>query len=175
MTLWQTMLPPLVGMVLTRLVPLRIALTDPLSRARQALVFREMWVLLLAAIAFPTVIAVLPAGISRGLWYAVLKVLLFLVVPLVTFRLLRGAEQSTSAIAVRVPRSCWLAPLLVVLAWFYLSRISPLAPPPYPVTGLPDPVTLAVASLVTLLTAGVLEEIFYRGFLQTRLENLVGR
>ncbi len=40
---------------------------------------------------------------------------------------------------------------------------------------LPDPVTVAVVSLITLLTAGVLEEVFYRGFLQTRLESLVGR
>ncbi|MDP9640936.1 membrane protease YdiL (CAAX protease family) [Actinopolyspora lacussalsi] len=175
MTLWQAMLPPLVGIVLTRLVPLRISVTDPLSRSRHASVVRDMWVVLVTAIAFPTVMAVLPAGISRGLWYAVLKVLLFLVVPLVAFRLLRGAEQPTSAIAVRVPRLRWLAPLPAVLAWFYLSRISPLAPPPYPAAALPDPVTLAMASLVTLLTAGVLEEIFYRGFLQTRLESLVGR
>lgn len=39
---------------------------------------------------------------------------------------------------------------------------------------LPDPVTLAVASLITLLTAGVLEEVFYRAWLQTRLEVLLG-
>ncbi|MGJ7906454.1 CPBP family intramembrane glutamic endopeptidase [Actinopolyspora sp. H202] len=175
MTLWQAMLPPLVGIALTRMVPLGLTETDPFSRSPRALVFREMWVILVAALAFPTVIAVLPAGASRGVGYAALKVLLFLVVPLVAFRLLRGEEQPTAAIPFRVPRLRWLAPLPAVLAWFYLSRIGPLAPPPYPAAALPDPVTLAVVSLVTLLTAGVLEEVFYRGFLQTRLESLLGR
>ncbi|WP_176797853.1 CPBP family intramembrane glutamic endopeptidase [Actinopolyspora mzabensis] len=175
MTLWQAMLPPLVGIVLTRVLPLGLAETDPLSRSPRALVFRQMWVLLVAALAFPIVIAVLPTGISRGLWYAILKVLLFLVVPLVAFRLLRRGQPHSAAVVVRVPRLRWLAPLPAVLAWFYLSRVSSLAPPPYPAAALPDPVTLAVVSLVTLLTAGVLEEIFYRGFLQTRLESLLGR
>ncbi|MGV0584314.1 CPBP family intramembrane glutamic endopeptidase [Mycobacteroides chelonae] len=34
---------------------------------------------------------------------------------------------------------------------------------------------MAVASLITLLTACVLEEVFYRGFVQTRPESLGGR
>jgi membrane protease YdiL (CAAX protease family) len=70
----------------------------------------------------------------------------------------------------------WPAAVLAlpaVAVWFVLARISPLAPP---LSGdLPDPVTLAVGSLITLVTASVLEEVFYRRWLQTRLEARLGR
>ncbi len=134
-----------------------------------------MWTVVAMAVVFPVMIAVLPAGFSRDVGYALSKVALFLVVPLMAFRILRGTGPSSPAIPLRVMRPRWLAPIPAVVAWFCLSRISPLAPPPVPAEALPDPVTLAVASLVTLLTAGVLEEVFYRGFLQTRIESLLGR
>nr|WP_235733584.1 CPBP family intramembrane glutamic endopeptidase [Mycobacteroides chelonae] len=75
----------------------------------------------------------------------------------------------------RLDRTRILAPIVPVVAWIALARLGPLAPPASALSGLPDPVTVAVASLITLLTAGVLEEVFYRGFVQTRLESLVGR
>ncbi|WP_327588433.1 CPBP family intramembrane metalloprotease [Nonomuraea sp. NBC_00507] len=58
-------------------------------------------------------------------------------------------------------------------AWFALTEIGPFDPPL--TQALPDPGTLAITSLATLLTASVLEEIFYGGWLQTRLEVLHGR
>jgi membrane protease YdiL (CAAX protease family) len=63
--------------------------------------------------------------------------------------------------------------LPAALVWFYLSELSPLSPPTP--SDLPDAVTLAVGSAFTLLTASVLEEVFYRGWLQTRTETLLGR
>lgn len=174
-SLWGVVLPAVTGIVLARAIPPRMNTIDPLSAARRAQVRRETWVAAAMAVAFPAVIAALPAEASRGPWYAVLKVVLFLLVPLVAFRLLRGTGPGCRAIPVRVPRLRWLAPLPAIVVWFYLSQVSALAPPPTPAAALPDPVTLAVVSVVTLLTASVLEEIFYRGFLQTRLETLIGR
>ncbi|WP_342775101.1 CPBP family intramembrane glutamic endopeptidase [Nonomuraea diastatica] len=58
-------------------------------------------------------------------------------------------------------------------SWFLLAEVSPLSPPL--TQQLPDPLTLAIGSLITLLTASVLEEFFYRAWLQTRLEALYGR
>ncbi|WP_170837339.1 CPBP family intramembrane glutamic endopeptidase [Actinopolyspora xinjiangensis] len=174
-SLWSAMLPALVGLVLTRLVPPRMAVIEPLAGARRARVRGEMWVLVAMAVAFPVLLALLPPEVSRGAGYAVLKVVLFLVVPLAAFRSLRGTGPRPRAVSARVPRARWWFPLPAVVAWFYLSQVSVLAPPPVAAESLPDPVTLAVVSVVTLLTAGVLEEFFYRGFLQTRLERLVGR
>lgn len=126
---------------------------------------REAAVLVGLAVAFPLTVLAVPDDLA----YPLVKVGLLLVVPLVAFRLLRG----TGPRAPTIPRPLvWAAPCAAALAWFVLSQVGPLA---VPLTQeLPDPVTLAVASLVTLLTAGVLEEVFYRCWLQTRLERLLG-
>ncbi|TDQ54237.1 CPBP family intramembrane glutamic endopeptidase [Actinorugispora endophytica] len=165
-SLWASVLPALAAMALARLVPPRAALPRPLEGVTGRRLARETWVLVAAATVFP----VLVIGQNQSLWYPLAKVLLLLVVPLAAFRLLRGDAPGGRAIPAPVT---WLAPLPAVAAWFLLSQAGPLAPPL--TQELPDPVTLAVGSLVTLLTAGVLEEVFYRGWLQTRLEVRYGR
>ncbi|MGP3916903.1 lysostaphin resistance A-like protein [Nonomuraea sp. 10N515B] len=165
-SLWAALLPALAVMALTRLIPSATAPSPPLTGLPRPRLRRETWLLVAAAVVF----ALLVAGRARGDWYPLLKVLLLLAFPLVMFRLSRGGGLRARAI----PRPVvWLAPLPAVAAWFVLTEIGPFDPP---VTqALPDAVTLAITSLVTLLTASVLEEIFYRGWLQTRLEVLYGR
>lgn len=164
-------LPVAVGLVLARLIPFRLAATDPLASLDRARIQRELWWLVGLAVAFPVLstllrVVGLPPDV-RG----VLKVVLFLVVPLIVFRpgprvrVLRGPSE-----AVR-----WLAPIPAVVAFVYLNEFSPWTPAAPSADDLPDPVTLAVISLFTLLTASVLEEVFYRGWLQTRVETLLGR
>ncbi|GAA3130545.1 hypothetical protein GCM10010466_21490 [Planomonospora alba] len=170
-SLWAAAVPPLAALLLTRLVPPGRALPEPLAGLPRERLAREARVLVAAAVAFPLVVAGLAvAGQPRDAWYAVVKPLLLLAVPLIAFRLLRRGGPAARAI----PRPVvWLAPLPAVAAWFVLAEIWPFR---LPLTQeLPDPVTLAVVSLFTLLTASVLEEVFYRGWLQTRLEALYGR
>ncbi|RJL33091.1 CPBP family intramembrane glutamic endopeptidase [Bailinhaonella thermotolerans] len=164
--LLAAILPPLAAIVLTRLVPPRAEPPLPLAGLPRQRIAREAWALVGAAAVFSAVVA----GRPGQDWYPLAKLLLLLVVPLVVLRLSRGGGPRARAI----PRPVvWLAPLPAMAAWFVLSHFGPLATPL--TQDLPDPVTLAVASLVTLLTASVLEEIFYRGWLQTRLETLYGR
>ncbi|MFC4060871.1 CPBP family intramembrane glutamic endopeptidase [Planomonospora corallina] len=170
-SLWAAAVPALAAMLLTRLVPPGRALPEPLAGLPRERLVRETWALVAAAVAFPLVVGgLLAAGQPRDLWYAVVKPLLLLVVPLVAFRVLRRGGPAARAI----PRPVvWLAPLPAMAAWFVLAEVWPFR---VPLTQeLPDPVMLAVASLFTLLTASVLEEVFYRGWLQTRLEVLYGR
>ncbi|MET9343681.1 CPBP family intramembrane glutamic endopeptidase [Nonomuraea sp. NPDC003804] len=164
-SLWAALLPPLAAIVLAALVAPRTAVPRPLAGLPRPRLVKETWLLLAAALAFPVAVAL--AG--RGLLYPVAKILLLLVVPLVGFRLIRGRGPVARSIPAPVT---WLAPLPAFAAWFLLAEVSPLSPPL--TQQLPDPVTLAVGSLITLLTASVLEEIFYRAWLQTRLEALYG-
>ncbi|MBB3728966.1 CPBP family intramembrane glutamic endopeptidase [Nonomuraea dietziae] len=164
-TLWATLLPPLAAIILARLVPPRVPPPQPLAELPRPRLVTESRMLVAAALVFP--LAVLLVG--RGLLYPVVKVAILLVVPLVGFRLLRKGGPAARSMPAPVT---WLAPLPAVLTWFLLAEVSPLSPPL--TQQLPDPVTLAVGSLITLLTASVLEEIFYRGWLQTRLEALYG-
>ncbi|WP_327092368.1 CPBP family intramembrane metalloprotease [Nonomuraea sp. NBC_01738] len=165
-SLWAALLPQLAAVLLAMLVAPRAAIPQPLSGLPRPRLVKETWLLLAAAVAFPIAVAL----VGRGLLYPVAKIMILLVVPLVGFRLIRGDGPAARS----VPRPVtWLAPLPAVVAWFLLAEVSPLSPPL--TQQLPDPVTLAVGSLITLLTASVLEEFFYRAWLQTRLEALYGR
>ncbi|WP_084959470.1 CPBP family intramembrane glutamic endopeptidase [Thermoactinospora rubra] len=163
--LWGAILPPLAAIVLARLVPPRRDVPVPLTGLPPDRLRKEAWTL--AGLAL-LVAAVVP--FAEGLLYPLVKVLLLLVVPLVVLRVTRGDGPRAAAIPAPVT---WVAPLPAVAAWFLLSQVGPFAMP-LP-EQLPDPVTLVVGSLITLLTASVLEEIFYRCWLQTRLEALYGR
>ncbi|GGM95099.1 hypothetical protein GCM10010106_49850 [Thermopolyspora flexuosa] len=164
-SLWSAILPPLAAIVLTWAVSPRARVPLPLAGLPPGRVAREAWALVGAA-----VVMALAAPFAQGGLYPLAKLLLLLIVPLVAFRLTRGTGEKARAIPAPVT---WLAPLPAVAAWFLLSQVGPLA---IPLTRqLPDPVTLAVGSLLTFLTASLLEEVFYRAWLQTRLEVRYGR
>ncbi|MDG4765674.1 CPBP family intramembrane metalloprotease [Solwaraspora sp. WMMD406] len=167
-------IPLLVGVLLTRLVPARLP-TLPLvaDDARTALV-RQTLALLAIAVAFP----LLAFGLGpASVWYGPVKVALLIGG---TWWVLRSlAAPSPGAVEHRraIPAGWyWLGPLPAMVAWGYLSYYSPLRGPD-DLSGYRDydPVFLAGAMVLTFLTAGVVEEVFYRAVLQTRLEALLGR
>ncbi|MFF5265154.1 CPBP family intramembrane glutamic endopeptidase [Actinomadura viridis] len=162
-SLWAVALPPLAALVLARLVAPARDVPSPLAGLPENRLRREAWTLVAAALLLALV---LPLG---DVLYLPAKLLLLLAVPLLAFRLTR--QDGPRARTFPTPVT-WIAPISAVLAWFVLSQVWPFASPL--TQDLPDPVTLAVASLITFLTASVLEEVFYRGWLQTRLEVLYG-
>ncbi|MFI9553814.1 lysostaphin resistance A-like protein [Nonomuraea endophytica] len=164
-SLWSAFVPALAAIVLAMLVPPKTEPPLPLQELPRARLVRETQVLVGAA-----VLMAIAAPFAPDLLYHGAKVVFLLVIPLVAFRLIRGGQPKARAIPKPVT---WLAPLPAVVAWFVLSQIGPFSPPPP--GELPDMVTLVVLSLLTLLTASVLEEFFYRAWLQTRLEVLYGR
>jgi membrane protease YdiL (CAAX protease family) len=160
--------PYLVGLILIRLVPpalpaLRGTPDDDLRR--------QAWWLIGLALAFPVA-----AWFSRDtLVYPVLKILILLVGAWVVLRRIKRPSAGPAHRA-EIPRLWyWLGPAVVILGWGYLFFYSPLVETD--VSGYQDwdRVELAVVALYTFLTASVLEEIFYRVILQTRLEELWGR
>lgn len=161
---WVILLPSAVGIALTLVVPWRAAPMPvvPVRRSRLLLSTAGMLVLL---IVFSSAVGLVPL---RGEDYVLGKLVLLMFIPGVLLLLVRDAVK----IKVRTGMWRWWAPLLVIAIWFYLSQSAPWNPRYDP--GDVDPVYLIIAAVATAITAGVGEELFFRRWLQTRLEATLG-
>ncbi|MEV0645054.1 type II CAAX endopeptidase family protein [Phytomonospora sp. NPDC050363] len=160
--------PLAIGLVLTWLIPPR----TPRLEAPVVRPMRETWLMVASAVAFPVIAGgVVLAGVPNGGWYALLKLGVLLAVPLTALLLTRGSGP---------PKQRWhglwrwLWPLPAVAVWAYTEYFSPLSGPALDPADYPDLVETAIIATLTFLTASVLEEVFYRRWLQTRLEARLG-
>ncbi|MFT7839179.1 CPBP family intramembrane metalloprotease [Saccharothrix sp. BKS2] len=155
--LWFRWVPALVGIALVRLVPFEsVSPGEPPRRWRA-----QLAVLTAAAVAYALVLPL--ADGDAG--YLVVKLALLAVVPAVLLRRVRWSPA-------RPTGRRWV-PLVPVLGWLLVAYATPLAPP------ADDPGPAAAAALLAALVLGfgvnaVLEELFYRRWLQTRWEFAVG-
>lgn len=156
-SLWTAALPALAAIAVARLTPSAARPPEPGRRTKA-----EAAILVACA----TAMAVTAFTAGHGLAHIGLKLVFLLAVPLLAFRLLHSGKM-------RLSTAGRLAAVPAVALWFVLSQLTPLRTPL--TDDLPDPVTLVIGSLITLLTASVLEEVFYRRWLQTRLEAQFGR
>ncbi|MGC4938273.1 CPBP family intramembrane glutamic endopeptidase [Kribbella sp. DT2] len=152
--MWFRWLPAAVGILLIRLTPPQLD-RAPGGRSDR----RQAWILVGLALAFAVLLKLF------GL-FEVWKVLLLLLAPLAVFRWLGGRPTE------RWPATARWAPALPVAAWLLLTYVGPLAQE----SARPD---LAVLDLVMAMVAvflinSVLEEVFYRRWLQTRWEQQLG-
>ncbi|GAB3831545.1 CPBP family intramembrane glutamic endopeptidase [Kribbella italica] len=152
--MWLRWIPAAVGILLIRLTPPQLERQPGGVPDR-----RQAWILTGLAIAFAVLLKVF------GL-FEVWKLLLLLLVPLAVFRWLGGKPTAQWPTATR-----W-APALPVAAWLLLTYVGPLAQE----SSRPDlaALELVVTMLVVFLINSVLEEVFYRRWLQTRWEQLLG-
>ena len=162
--LWQVFLPPVVGVALTLLLPPRR--TSQPAVVGEARAFRH-------GTAFLAGLAVLTIGLGLSplsdVDFVLSKALLFMVLPALALRFVwrGGVEVLRAGGAWR-----WWAPLAVVVVWAWLSQAAPRVPAA-DFSGH-DLTFLLLGAAVTALTAGVGEELFYRRWLQTRLEVWLG-
>ncbi|SCG46103.1 CPBP family intramembrane glutamic endopeptidase [Micromonospora coxensis] len=165
--MWTRWIPALVGIALIRLVPPR---TDPRWPDPVA-PYREAVPLLLAGIAFAAVLPLLGGEPA----YTVGKLALLLGVPAVVFLAARrrpprwrpGPDPTGAAYR-------W-GPALPVAGWLVLSYATPLAVPASDWGRTVTPAELIATILVAFAVNALLEEVFYRRWLQTRWESLLGR
>lgn len=132
----------------------------------------ELVGLLVCAIAFPLLLS-LPLG-WHPLDYAWVKVLLLLALPGGLLWLSRRRAGGPSIVIHRPTVTAgMLLGAVAGTAWYlYVTQLSPAAPS---IERWPDLVTLIVAATFTALTASIGEEVFYRYWLQSRLEARLGR
>ncbi|MFD5092473.1 CPBP family intramembrane glutamic endopeptidase [Amycolatopsis thailandensis] len=179
LSLAGALIPALAGLLLIHGIPLHAPRLLPQVPDRRAL-GRQATALALIAFLWPLALfLVSQAGqhaLVRDIW-ALAKPLVFLALPLVLLRTLRPQGEPDPFRLSWLPRRAWqwLAPIPAVLLFGWLSVLGPLAPPLPSAEDYPDPVYLAVGATLTFFTANVLEEVFFRGMLQTRLEALFGR
>jgi membrane protease YdiL (CAAX protease family) len=169
--------PVLVGLLFIRLVPPRLPTMGTVTGAERVALCRQAVLLVALALAFPALALVLHMMPGGDYLYGPVKVLLLLGG---AWLVVRRSPFSAPARAHRdrLPRRWyWLGPVPAVAAWAYLLYCSPWGEGERDLSGYRswDPVLLAGAMLLTFLTASVLEEVFYRMLLQTRLEALLGR
>lgn len=115
--------------------------------------------------AFVVVVVALPGPAGTEL-YILAKLVLIIAIPSVAVGLLRPAVTfDRPRVASRVS-----VPLAMIVVWALLAKVAPWTPT-HDYSGV-DPMLLPTAGLATAVTAGVGEELFYRRWLQPRLEAL---
>ncbi|WP_147280295.1 CPBP family intramembrane glutamic endopeptidase [Marinitenerispora sediminis] len=187
--LWSLWIPVAAGMLLVRLLPWRAPEEELDQRVRAALsghpLRREVLFLLGCVVGFAFGDRALDAAFGlvdpslSALSYHTAKVLFLLIAPVAiigsagVMRYSHGPD--IPAVAMRVGERWRWAGLAAIAGYLALSVLAPWTTPlPTPRT-LPDEYTLVVRLLLTLTTSALLEEVFYRSLLQTRLELLLGR
>jgi len=173
-TVAAVVVPLVAGMLLARLVPPRLPVLRPAVADARAALTRQVVGLGAVAVAFATL--ALPLG-PGSVWYGPVKVALLLGGAWWVLRTWPAAPPGGREHRRALPgRWYWLGPVPAVVGWAWLAYHSPLAGPS-DLSGYRayDPMVLLAAMLLTFLTASVLEEVFYRLLLQTRLEALLGR
>lgn len=157
-SIWLLGLPAAAGLALARLIPPRTPAPDPFADLDPRVRVQQTWSLAALAVAFA---AGLHLAGGDDLWFLGLKAVLLLILPL-ALRLVTWREWTRTDLSGR-----WLRPLPAVAAFVLITyALDPAAP-----DSLPDPVTIAAVFVIN----AVLEEVFYRFWLQTRLESLYGR
>ena len=170
---WHRWVPVLVGIVLVRLTPPRIG---RLPAARPAGTLRvEAWALLAVAVVFAVALRLAGGGEPA---HTLLKLPLLLGVPMALFWWMRR-RGGAPAVDGRTGRWRRWAPVVPVSAWFVLAYAGPFAVPPGglpggPPGGVPEVASLLATVVVVFAVNGLLEEVFYRRWLQTRWEALLG-
>lgn len=175
-SVWSAVVPALAAIILIGLLPMRaptLAIRTIGDSSKQL-----RW-LIGIAVGFPLVwYAFALAGVDRetvgGLW-ALSKPIAFLLLPWLVLRTVLFQTVPGESLWLPKGRWRWIAPIPALLAFGYLALLSPLAGSLPKAADYPDPVVLAIGASLTFLTANVLEELFYRVMLQTRLEQAVGR
>ncbi|MFC4059015.1 CPBP family intramembrane glutamic endopeptidase [Planomonospora corallina] len=175
--MWHVWIPALVGLVLTRLMPSppRAAPVDGAPATRR--LHLQAGVLLASAVLFAVALRlVTDSGRGAEPAHTVLKLVLLLAVPALLFRLSRHGAAHPEAVRERAEAWHRYGPAVPVAAWVVLYHAGPFARPSGGewAAGL-GPAALLIAMIVVFAVNALLEEVFYRRWLQTRWEHVIGR
>jgi membrane protease YdiL (CAAX protease family) len=173
---WTAVVPSLAAMLMIRLFPPRA----PELSLRAA---KGLPVVLAIGILFPFIwYAVRAAGVDSetvGAFWALSKPVFFFLIPGLILRyhyrerLLVTVEGESLLRPKGIWRWAYTSPVL--LGFGYLILLSPLAVALPRAVDYPDPVLLAIGATLTFITANIMEELFFRVILQSRLELAYGR
>lgn len=126
---------------------------------------KSTWALVTLAIVLILLMIVTPKSYVFDLFY-IYKLILLFVIPLIIIK----RDSVREIMTIKTVRR-WKEPLLVVVVWLVFYMLSPLSEAS---TYEIDFLTLLLGALISLILNAVLEELFYRKWLQSRLEAAFG-
>lgn len=165
--LWQRLLPPVAGIAVVLLLPRRRPLLPAVPAQPRALIGSTVLLVALLAL-FLLAPFVVPLTSEDPV---LLKAALFMTVPGTAVWLWSRRARS---LRFDRPAAAWRrwAPAVAVAVFTVLSQLMPWVRPWSP-GGMPVEMVI-VAATATAITAGLGEELFFRRWLQTRLEAILG-
>lgn len=170
--IWNIWIPALICIVLIRIIPMSISNDNPFAKYTKKQITIQSVIFLTGAILFPiTLLLVDSNSPSFQLWYIGLKLSLLLIIPWIVIFFTRS--QTIRSTPTRLSLWMWVSLLFIAVVWIYLSYFS-LFSTPHPPSKIEDPTTLIIVLVFGFLINSLLEELFYRIWLQTRLERLLG-
>ncbi|MER6950570.1 type II CAAX endopeptidase family protein [Nonomuraea sp. NPDC000554] len=168
--MWHRWIPALAGLVLIRLLQPKTTPVVGVPTGRG--LHLQAIVLLASAVLFAVTLWLSGGGEPI---HTLLKLSFLLAVPALLFWLSR--RNFTRQGHIHEDPAAWrhYGPIVPVVAWLTLTYTGPLAVPPSNYAATVDPVTLLVTFAVVFVVNSLLEEVFYRRWLQTRWEHILGR
>lgn len=126
---------------------------------------KSTWALATLAVVLILLMIVTPKSYVFDLFY-IYKLILLFAIPIIIIK----RDSVREIMTIKTVRR-WKEPLLVVVVWLVFYILSPLSEA---ATYEIDFLTLLIGALISLILNAVLEELFYRKWLQSRLEAALG-
>lgn len=126
---------------------------------------KSTWALVTLAVVLILLMIVTPKSYVFDLFY-IYKLILLFAIPIIIIK----RDSVREIMTIKTVRR-WKEPLLVVVVWLVFYILSPLSEA---ATYEIDFLTLLIGALISLILNAVVEELFYRKWLQSRLEAALG-
>ena len=126
---------------------------------------KSTWTLVTLAVVLILLMIVTPKSYVFDLFY-IYKLILLFAIPIIIIK----RDSVREIMTIKTVRR-WKEPLLVVVVWLVFYILSPLSEA---ATYEIDFLTLLIGALISLILNAVVEEFFYRKWLQSRLEAALG-
>ncbi|AVP44682.1 CPBP family intramembrane glutamic endopeptidase [Bacillus cereus] len=169
---WYKWIPVIVGILLVRFLPFHHKNYNPLQQFEPRRIIIQTAILFLSGSLFTICLLTTNfEGMALQLWFMIFKIILLLFTPLMLL-LFYKKERPKQVKSTGDIRWYQFTPLIVIIIWGYFNFFSIFSTPFVSIKM--EPTILISILLVGFLINSVLEEIFYRVWLQTRLELLLG-
>lgn len=162
------------GLILLIMVlPKRSTINNPFKKLNRTSLKNQSLLLISFAIIFTVLLLLIPED-SVFTYFPLIKLMLILIAPIVMFFYIKQSNLSEDIQKYSYLRNnTWLMPTVVTSAWITFYFFTPLGDASSNEYNMGF-FALLLAALFSFLINSVLEELFYRVWLQTRLEALIG-
>lgn len=170
---WHNWIISGILILLMIVLPTKYTNRNPFKLLDRKMVVRQSVILMTLAVLFTVTLLALPFE-SAIKYFPLLKIFLLMIGPIIMFYYFehKGLNNKISDHSY-LENNQWIFPGMVTFTWIILYFFSPFGSPDGPEYQMSF-LTLAVGALFSFLLNSVLEELFYRAWLQTRLEALLG-